>query len=232
MKVVSYNLRKHRAINELAALDERYSPDLMCLQECDTTDLPHHLGRPRAGHVDVGQPARARGVLPSRSLRVPGRAELRAQEVAARSPPAARPRASHRRAAARPRGTARARRRVVPRGAAHRAELAAPPPDQVGARAAAVPRARPADAHGRRLQLPRVQGQPGREGAGFRVRADAQRRPHLHAVQVLPRALRPGDVRRVRHRPRGDAAARVVRPPADPRRRPVRRTSPRSRPTS
>ena len=44
MKVVSYNLRKHRAINELAALDERYSPDLMCLQECDTTDLPHHLG--------------------------------------------------------------------------------------------------------------------------------------------------------------------------------------------
>ena len=44
MKVVSYNLRKHRAINELAALDERYSPDLMCLQECDTTDLPQHIG--------------------------------------------------------------------------------------------------------------------------------------------------------------------------------------------
>ena len=44
MKVVSYNLRKHRAMNELAALDERYSPDLMCLQECDTTDLPQHVG--------------------------------------------------------------------------------------------------------------------------------------------------------------------------------------------
>ena len=45
VKVVSYNLRKHRAVNELAALDERYSPDLICLQECDTTDLPQHIGR-------------------------------------------------------------------------------------------------------------------------------------------------------------------------------------------
>ena len=45
MKVVSYNLRKHRAINELAALDARYSPDLICLQECDTNDLPRHVGR-------------------------------------------------------------------------------------------------------------------------------------------------------------------------------------------
>ena len=45
MKVVSYNLRKHRAINELAALDERYTPDLICLQECDTADLPKHVGR-------------------------------------------------------------------------------------------------------------------------------------------------------------------------------------------
>ncbi len=44
MKVVSYNLRKHRAINEIAALDERYSPDLICLQECDTAALPEHLG--------------------------------------------------------------------------------------------------------------------------------------------------------------------------------------------
>jgi endonuclease/exonuclease/phosphatase family metal-dependent hydrolase len=45
VKVVSYNLRKHRAINELAALDHRYTPDLICLQECDTTDLPEHVGR-------------------------------------------------------------------------------------------------------------------------------------------------------------------------------------------
>lgn len=43
MKVVSYNLRKHRAVSELAALNERYSPDLLCLQECDTADMPEHL---------------------------------------------------------------------------------------------------------------------------------------------------------------------------------------------
>jgi endonuclease/exonuclease/phosphatase family metal-dependent hydrolase len=43
VKVVSYNLRKHRAVNELAALDERYAPDVLCLQEADTTDLPQHL---------------------------------------------------------------------------------------------------------------------------------------------------------------------------------------------
>jgi endonuclease/exonuclease/phosphatase family metal-dependent hydrolase len=45
VKVVSYNLRKHRAINELAALDEEYTPDLICLQECDTADLPTKVGR-------------------------------------------------------------------------------------------------------------------------------------------------------------------------------------------
>ena len=43
MKVVSYNLRKHRAVSELAALNERYAPDLLCLQECDTADMPEHL---------------------------------------------------------------------------------------------------------------------------------------------------------------------------------------------
>ena len=43
MKVVSYNLRKHRAINEIAALDEQYTPDVLCLQEADTSDLPQHL---------------------------------------------------------------------------------------------------------------------------------------------------------------------------------------------
>ncbi|MET0726355.1 MAG: endonuclease/exonuclease/phosphatase family protein [Leifsonia sp.] len=45
MKVVSYNLRKHRAVDEIAAIDERYSPDVICLQEADTKDLPEHFGR-------------------------------------------------------------------------------------------------------------------------------------------------------------------------------------------
>ena len=45
MKVISYNLRKHRAVGELVELDERYSPDLICVQEIDTADLPRHFGR-------------------------------------------------------------------------------------------------------------------------------------------------------------------------------------------
>lgn len=44
MKVISYNLRKHAAIGELIALAERYHPDTLCLQECDTQDLPAEVG--------------------------------------------------------------------------------------------------------------------------------------------------------------------------------------------
>ena len=44
MKVISYNLRKHSAIGELIALVERYEPDLLCLQECDTLDIPDEIG--------------------------------------------------------------------------------------------------------------------------------------------------------------------------------------------
>ncbi|MFT4229402.1 MAG: endonuclease/exonuclease/phosphatase family protein [Microbacterium sp.] len=40
MKVISYNLRKHRAVAELAELVERHSADVLCLQEADTSDLP------------------------------------------------------------------------------------------------------------------------------------------------------------------------------------------------
>ncbi|MFE6964088.1 MULTISPECIES: endonuclease/exonuclease/phosphatase family protein [unclassified Agromyces] len=54
MLVISYNLRKHRAITELAALDERYSPDVLCLQECDTTDLAEEVGRLRLAHSTTG----------------------------------------------------------------------------------------------------------------------------------------------------------------------------------
>ncbi|QEO13790.1 endonuclease/exonuclease/phosphatase family protein [Agromyces intestinalis] len=54
MLVISYNLRKHRAISELAALDERYQPDVICLQECDTGALAEEVGRLRLAHSTTG----------------------------------------------------------------------------------------------------------------------------------------------------------------------------------
>lgn len=44
MRVISYNLRKNRASGELVALAERYSPNILCLQECNTIDLPADVG--------------------------------------------------------------------------------------------------------------------------------------------------------------------------------------------
>ena len=44
MKVISYNLRKHRAASELVALEEEHAPDILCLQECDVQDLPESVG--------------------------------------------------------------------------------------------------------------------------------------------------------------------------------------------
>lgn len=43
MRVISYNLRKHRAAGELTALVERHDPDVLCLQEGDTSDLPSEI---------------------------------------------------------------------------------------------------------------------------------------------------------------------------------------------
>ena len=43
MKVISYNLRKHRAAAELAGLVERHGADVLCLQEADTTDIPEEM---------------------------------------------------------------------------------------------------------------------------------------------------------------------------------------------
>ncbi len=40
MKVISYNLRKHRAAAELAELVDRHGADVLCLQEADTADVP------------------------------------------------------------------------------------------------------------------------------------------------------------------------------------------------
>ncbi|WP_309127631.1 endonuclease/exonuclease/phosphatase family protein [Microbacterium sp.] len=44
MRVISYNLRKHRAASELEGLVDEHDPDILCLQECDTTDLPRMVG--------------------------------------------------------------------------------------------------------------------------------------------------------------------------------------------
>lgn len=44
MRVISYNLRKNRAVGELFELVEQYRPDAICLQEADTIDLPDEIG--------------------------------------------------------------------------------------------------------------------------------------------------------------------------------------------
>lgn len=43
MKVISYNLRKHRAATELEELADEYAPDVLCLQECDVDALPDEI---------------------------------------------------------------------------------------------------------------------------------------------------------------------------------------------
>ncbi len=44
MKVISYNLRKHRAASELEELVAEHGPDVLCLQECDVQALPSRIG--------------------------------------------------------------------------------------------------------------------------------------------------------------------------------------------
>ena len=43
MRVISYNLRKHRAAGELQVLVETHGAEVLCLQEADTTDIPEEL---------------------------------------------------------------------------------------------------------------------------------------------------------------------------------------------
>lgn len=43
-RVISYNLRKSRASDELTALSQEFDPDVLCLQECDTLTLPAEVG--------------------------------------------------------------------------------------------------------------------------------------------------------------------------------------------
>ena len=44
MQIISYNLRENQASGELAALAEQFDPDVLCLQECGTADLPERIG--------------------------------------------------------------------------------------------------------------------------------------------------------------------------------------------
>ncbi len=44
LRVISYNLRKNHASGELVDLTKTYDPDVLCLQECDTQDLPAEVG--------------------------------------------------------------------------------------------------------------------------------------------------------------------------------------------
>ena len=44
IRVISYNLRKHRAIGELAALAQTPDLDAICVQEVISTDLPAEIG--------------------------------------------------------------------------------------------------------------------------------------------------------------------------------------------
>jgi endonuclease/exonuclease/phosphatase (EEP) superfamily protein YafD len=44
MRVISYNLRENQASGELVALAEKFDIDVLCLQECDTAELPSTIG--------------------------------------------------------------------------------------------------------------------------------------------------------------------------------------------
>ncbi|AMM22562.1 hypothetical protein AX769_19765 [Frondihabitans sp. PAMC 28766] len=43
MRIVSYNLREHLAIGELTELVDTHAMDVLCLQECDSTDIPNEI---------------------------------------------------------------------------------------------------------------------------------------------------------------------------------------------
>ncbi|MGF3055989.1 endonuclease/exonuclease/phosphatase family protein [Microbacterium sp. YY-01] len=44
MRIISYNLQKHRAATELDALVEEHAAGVLCLQEADVTALPESIG--------------------------------------------------------------------------------------------------------------------------------------------------------------------------------------------
>jgi endonuclease/exonuclease/phosphatase family metal-dependent hydrolase len=44
VRIISYNLREHTARGELEAMAGEYDVDVLCLQECDHTDMPESIG--------------------------------------------------------------------------------------------------------------------------------------------------------------------------------------------
>lgn len=50
LRIISYNLRKNRAVPELEALSKNHLPDLICLQEADPQSLPEELGALKLVH--------------------------------------------------------------------------------------------------------------------------------------------------------------------------------------
>ncbi|WP_125099908.1 endonuclease/exonuclease/phosphatase family protein [Leucobacter chromiireducens] len=51
MKIISYNLRKNRAVTEIAALAADHEIDVLCLQEAEAVALPAALGELRLVHA-------------------------------------------------------------------------------------------------------------------------------------------------------------------------------------
>ncbi len=51
MKTISYNLRKNRAISELAGLAKQHEVDILCLQEADAVALPAELEHMKLVHA-------------------------------------------------------------------------------------------------------------------------------------------------------------------------------------
>lgn len=50
LKIISYNLKYHRAGRELEQLVERYDADILCVQECHSDKLPEQIG-----HMTLGE---------------------------------------------------------------------------------------------------------------------------------------------------------------------------------
>jgi hypothetical protein len=67
VRTLSYNLEKHKAAGELVALAEQHDLDILCLQECLTSELPAELG---PLHLADATGRRSRDLPPPRQVRV------------------------------------------------------------------------------------------------------------------------------------------------------------------
>ncbi|MGO3146159.1 MAG: endonuclease/exonuclease/phosphatase family protein [Leucobacter sp.] len=51
MRTISYNLRKNRAVGELASLVSKHKAEMLCLQEANAVSLPAHIGPLKLVHA-------------------------------------------------------------------------------------------------------------------------------------------------------------------------------------